>query len=82
MKKIKMKSMDKAMIIRFWDENETGAYEDVSTYATVHFYEVDGTVAFIEPFGVMVDDNDKRYRHYYNREKMNENIEILEMFEF
>ena len=79
MKKTKMKSMDVAMIIRYWDEPK--AYE-VNTYATVWVHEIDGEVIFIEPFAIMVDDNDEEHRYYYNREKMNDNIQILEMWDF
>ena len=78
MTKTNMESMDKAMTVRYW--NETGTYEDMQIYATVH--ELDSTVIFIEPFAIMTDDNGKVYRHYYNREKMNADIEILEMSEF
>ena len=74
MKLNKITTSDKAMIIRYWDEGDP--YK-MNTYATVH--EIDGEVMFIEPFAIMVDDNDERHRHYYNREKMNEDIEIIEM---
>ena len=76
MEKNKMITSDQSMIIRYWDEGEP--YE-MNTYATVH--EIDGTVIFIEPFAIIVDDNGEVYRHYYNREKMNEDIEIVEMVE-
>ena len=76
MKLNKMVASDQSMIIRYWDEGEPYS---MNTYATVH--EIDGTVMFIEPFAIMVDDNDEEHRHYYNREKMNENIEIVEMVE-
>ena len=78
MKRDKMVASDQSMIIRYWDEPK--AYE-VNTYATVWVHEVDGAVMFIEPFAVMVDDNDEEHRHYYNREKMNEDIQIIEMIE-
>lgn len=74
----KMTTKDTTMTVRYWDE--TGAYEDMQIYATVH--ELGGTIAFIEPFAIMTGDNGKVYRHYYNREKMNEDIEIIEMSEF
>ena len=74
----KMTTKDTTMTVRHWDE--TGAYGDMQIYATVH--EVAGTVMFIEPFAIMTDDSGKVYRHYYNREKMNEDIEIIEMSEF
>lgn len=77
MEKIKMVTSDKAMTVRYWDETE---YQDMDIYATVH--EVDETVMFIEPFAIMTDNSGKVYRHYYNREKVNSDIEILEMSEF
>ena len=79
MKRNKMVASDQSMIIKYWDEGEPYV---MNTYATVWFHEVDGTVMFIEPFAIMVDDNDEEHRHYYNREKMNENIQILEMWDF
>ena len=78
MEKIKMVTSDKAMVVRYWDEN--AEYQDINTYATVH--EIGGAAMFIEPFAIMTDDNGKVYRHYYNREKMSADIEILEMSEF
>lgn len=74
----KMTTKDFTMTVRQW--NETGAYGDMDIYATVH--SIDGTVMFIEPFAVMTGNDGKVYRHYYNREKVNSDIEILEMSEF
>ena len=80
MQKIKMVTSDKVVTVRYWDETGTLEYEDMDIYATVHI--LDGAVAFFEPFAIMTDNDGKVYRHYYNRERVNSNIEILEMFEF
>ena len=76
MKRDKMVASDQSMIIKYWDDGEPYV---MNTYATVH--EIDGEVIFIEPFAIMVDDNDEEHRYYYNREKMNEDIQIIEMIE-
>lgn len=78
MQKIKMVTSDKVVTVRYWDE--TGEYEDMNIYATVHI--LDGAVTFIEPFAIVTDNDGKVYRHYYNRERVNSDIEIIEMFEF
>ena len=78
MQKTKMVTADKVITVRYWDE--TGEYEDMNIYATVH--SLDGTVIFIEPFAIITDNDGKVYHHYYNRERVNSDIEILEMFEF
>lgn len=76
----KMQSMDKVITVRYWDWDETGEYEDMNIYATVH--ELNGAVMFIEPFAIMTDNNGKVYRHYYNRQRINDDIEIIDMYEF